>query len=362
MAGAAVNQPVDIDKEQRDIDDLIQSLLHYKPAKTSKETPSAPADLKTPKNARKITRGPGRPPRNAGITGVSDSPKSSPAPVSSDTYPDSHLHATYLECLTKISNLNKCLIDKVNNLNQKVLEQSQKIETLEANRENGTQTVPTAAVNIPPPKSEISQSLIENVVNRVGKIEENLNSQVLLCRGPTVTTKISSFTEGAQPNLQRLKAEVCKEILGSKVTEIAVDSVGVSIFGKNKNVLKFECTNSNVRDLLLRQAKVNRPSGIFVAEFLSSDKLQIYNRLFNLKKQFPKWLKAVYTRRGTVFAVLGEDSKICSFNTLNDVHDLQLPTASPATSNADVSPSAPPPSPTPSPTSRVGDGSDGTLE
>ena len=180
---------------------------------------------------------------------------------------------------------------------------------------------------------------------------------MLLCRGPTVTTKISSFTEGAQPNLQRIKAEVFKEILGSKVTEIAVDSVGVSIFGRNKNILKLECNNSNVRDLLLRQAKITRPSGIFVAEFLSSEKLQIYNRLFNLKKQFPKWLKAVYTRRGTVFAVLGEESKICSFNPLNDVCDLQLPTASPETSNEDVSPSAPPP-PHPSPTSRVGDGSD----
>ena len=359
MAGAVVNQFIDIDKEQKEIDDLIQSLLQFKPTKKSNETPSVPVNQNTPKNpAKRATRGAGRATKNAS---VSESPLLSPSVVSSDTFPASHYHGLFLECMTRINNQNKSLIGKVNDLNQRVVEQSQKIETLEANIVNGPPTVPAAIVDVPPPKPEISQRLIENVVNRVDKIEENLNSQVLLCRGPTVTTKISSFTEGSNPNLQRIKAEVCKEILGSKVTEIAVDSVGLSIFGKNKNLLKLECSNSNVRDLLLQRAKITRPRGIFVAEFLSSEKLQIYNRLFNLKKQYPRWLKAVYTRRGSVFAVLGENSEIHSFNSLQDVYDLQLPTTIPGLSNESVSPLPPPPHP-PSPPPPVQGGSGGTPE
>ena len=363
MADGAANQPVDIITEQREIDELIQSLLQFKPTKRSKETPSIPVDQNTPKNpARRSTRVTGRLTKNGG---VGDSPVSSQSAVPGDTCSTPHYQELYLECLTRINNLNKSLIGKVNDLNQKLDEQSQKIETLEGNVENRLPSVPAATVNLPSQDHEISQSLIENVVNRVEKIEENLNSQTLLCRGPTVTTKISSFTEGNKPNLQRIKAEICKEILGSKVTEIAVESVGLSIYGKNKNLLKLECGNSNVRELLLQQAKITKPSGIFVVEFLCSEKLQIYNRLFTLKKQFPRWLKAVYTRRGSVFAVLGDNSEIRSFSTLKDVHDLQLPTAArPETSTGSVSPPPPPRSPPApsSPSSPVGDSSGGSSE
>ena len=361
MAGAAANHPINITKEQQEIDELIQSLLQFKPNKKPKETPSVPAEQNTPKNpVRRETRGRGKPNK---IAKVSESPSLSPTVVSGDTFSASHFHELFLECLTRINKQNKTLIEKVNDLDQKLVEQSQKIESLEAKIENGPPSVSSAIINVPPPKPEISPSLIENVVNRVEKIEENLNSQVLVCRGPTVTTKISYFTEGSNPNLQRIKAEVCKEILGSKVTEIAVDSIGVSVFGKNKNLLKLKCSNGNVRDLLLQQAKITRPRGIFVAEFLSSEKLQIYNRLFNLKKQYPRWLKAVYTRRGSVFAVMGEGSEVRNFNSLQAVYDLELPTASPGPSVGGVSPPPPPPPPPPpSPSLPVDGASGGSAE
>ena len=44
---------------------------------------------------------------------------------------------------------------------------------------------------------------------------------------------------------------------------------------KDSNMLKIECTNINTRNFLIKQARIRKPHGIYVAEFLPYDKVRI---------------------------------------------------------------------------------------
>ena len=121
------------------------------------------------------------------------------------------------------------------------------------------------------------------------------------------------------------------------------------VFGKNRNLIKIECHSTNVRDSILKQSRINKPKGIYVVDYLSFDKLQVFRRLNDLRKQLPHHIKTVYTRRGDIFGKIGSDDLVQKFNSLEDVEALDLPPMD------IVRPSVPDPS-------SAGDGSDGVAE
>ena len=70
------------------------------------------------------------------------------------------------------------------------------------------------------------------------KLENNQNSRLLICRGPTVTRKIASHSGGSTVELEKIKAELCIDICGTDIAKISVDAFDVSVFGKNRDSLK----------------------------------------------------------------------------------------------------------------------------
>ena len=72
--------------------------------------------------------------------------------------------------------------------------------------------------------SSAKDDLLSNVAERVEKIENNIDSHVLLCRGPKMLTKIASSTVEGVANVDLIKGEICQEICGENIGEISVDS------------------------------------------------------------------------------------------------------------------------------------------
>ena len=139
------------------------------------------------------------------------------------------------------------------------------------------------------------------MVKRVEKIEENINSHLILCRGPSVIDKIATSTVNGVIDLEKVKAEICAEVCGETVSKISVSSLDLSIYGKSKKNLKIECASVTVRNHLLEQARKRKPEGIYLAEFLSPEKLKLHHRVNDLKREFPREVRAVYIRRGDIF-------------------------------------------------------------
>ena len=331
MDGSHLNSlDFDVEKEQRDIEQLIQSLIQFKPPeKANKDIPL------TPKSVRPKARG--RPPLKTASTAESPSLSSAPA----DGVPLSSLRDIFVECLTKINNQNKFLVNKVTELESVVFDQNRKIEELKTATTNCDSLITQCKNQDVPPllSPSPSQSVLSRVVERVDKIENNINSHMLLCRGPTVSSKLTTILENGLPNVDQIKADLCTEIFEQNVSKISVDSFDVSLYGRNRNLLKIECRSTGIRDYIIEQARLRKPKGIYIVDFLSSEKLQIYQRLNNLRKRFPDQITALFTRRGDIFGKVGPEKKIVKFSSLVDVQALPLRDATEAT----LVPPPPPP-------------------
>ena len=183
-----------------------------------------------------------------------------------------------IDCLRKLNERNKVLTNRVVELDSQVQEQNRKIEDLS--------TVVASRSN----DSAIDSREINKVTDRVKKLENevldgSIHSHFLLCRGPKVISKIQECTDEGVLNLDQIKAELCNEICGENVSEISVDSLCLNLHGRERNMLKIECSNTNTRNFLIKQARNRRPTGIYVVEFLPYDKVQLYRRLNDLRKE-----------------------------------------------------------------------------
>ena len=155
-----------------------------------------------------------------------------------------------------------------------------------------------------------------------------------------MSTKIASSTVEGVANIDLIKAEICQEICGENIGEISVDSLSVNIYGRQRSSLKVECANINTKNFILKRARVRKPRGIYVSEFLTSNKLKIYHQLYNLRRQCPHKFKAIFTRGGEVFCRTDPDDRMLKFNSLDDVEAL-------GREIIDTSPPPPPPPPPP---------------
>ena len=141
----------------------------------------------------------------------------------------------------------------------------------------------------------------------------------MICRGTSVPQLIASSTDGNSTNFERLKGDVCRAICGDDVTGVDVGGLQVGLFGRDKKAIKVVCSNLTSRIHLLRQARQKRPNGIFVSEFLTTEKLSLFHKLRQLKKQHPAKIKSVFTRGGNIYYALSDSDRITQVSSLQEL-------------------------------------------
>ena len=107
----------------------------------------------------------------------------------------------------------------------------------------------------------------------------------MICRGVTVESMVENTTaQGNSPNLNRLKGDICRAVCGDELTGVDIGSLQLSLFGRDKKSLKLDCVNPSSKIHLLKQARKNKPHGVFVSEYLTPTKSSIFYNLRQLKK------------------------------------------------------------------------------
>ena len=329
MAGSHIGTSVlNIEEEQKEIDELISSLLEYKPA--TKNSSATPQLRTTPITANRSAKSRGRPPKLKPPVSAR-SPSVSETSIGPQELPSIGLLIT---CIEKINNQNKVLLDLVKELDSKVQNQST-IKPMDSVDVAANSEVTDSAT----PQSSVSSEVLRTVVEKVDKIEESINSRILICRGPEVSKKIASSTENSAIDFGKLKAQLCVAVCGSEITKIGVESFGISVFGKNRNSLKIDCNNISIKNFLLKQIRSRKPKGIYLIEFLSPEKRKIHNKLVTLKKENPSIIKAVYVRGGVIYGKVNQDT--VKFESLEDVRNIAIETSVPENLERDPHPSTP---------------------
>ena len=333
MAGSHIGSTVlNIEEEQKEIDELISSLLDYKPA--SKDTPviqrGSPKARNTPTTANKSTKGRGRPPRTKPPV-----PARSPSlPQDTIAPPEIPSMGLLITCIEKLNNQNKVLLNRVKELDAKVESQCS------SGPLNSVNNIASSEVSVSPtPQTPVSSDVLKSVVEKVDKIEDSINSRILICRGPEVSKKIISVTENSAIDFGKLKAQLCADICGSEVTKIGVSSFGISLFGRNRNSIKIDCNNISIKKFLLSQIRSRKPEGIYLVDFLSPDKRRIHNKLVALKKENPSIVKAVYVRGGVIYAKINQDT--VKFDCFEDIRSIGIETPIPENSPGGTPPNIP---------------------
>ena len=199
----------DLKAEQDSIDKIIDTLLNSNPPFSSgsllqQRRESGVSTSASPVRGRG-TRGPGRP------KGTRTTTTRTPSSPTAET-PETLSLLAVIQCLNKINVQNKRLLEFVEVISNKV---------------ENTNT-PNAETNVAPIVSDgnstTSQSLAV-VSDRLEKIEQNINSTTLICRGSVVEDLLKDSLTGESPNLERLKGEICRNACGDEVTSIDITNV-----------------------------------------------------------------------------------------------------------------------------------------
>ena len=213
-----------------------------------KSIENAAASMNSNSPSSQVKKGRGRPAK------VSVPPSS---PVPSGSTSGISLDAV-VECLNKINDQNKQLLNFVEVLADKVEKNTSAVNTTVSQGEN--------------PQPIERNTVLEGVTNRLGKIEQNLNFNTLICRGPTVEGLIVEFTAGGSTNLERLKGKVCEAVCDDEITGIDVRDLQASLYGRDRKCVRLSCTNPASKIQLLKQARRKKPNRLYVNEFLTSTK------------------------------------------------------------------------------------------
>ena len=218
---------------------------------------------------------------------------------------------TIVECLNKINEQNKALLNIVEVLSNKV----------ENNASAENAAISQGANSVPMEQN----SVLKVVNNRLNKIEQNLNSNTLICRGPSVENLINESVSGESTNLELIKGKVCAAVCGGEVTGVNVWDLQLSVYGRDKKCIRLTCANLVSKIYLLKHARQKKPSGIFVNEFLTNAKLKIYKNLRNLKAQHPNKIKAVFTTNRNVLYTLHDVNQLIHASSLDNLSGIICP-------------------------------------
>ena len=113
--------------------------------------------------------------------------------------------------------------------------------------------------------SEVQELINTAITDRLEKIEQNINSNVLICRGPGVSELVSEVKTGSTVNYEGLKGNLCRAICGDDITGIDIGNLQVTLFGHEKKAIKIDCANSSSKLHIVKQARQKKPSGTVMA-------------------------------------------------------------------------------------------------
>ena len=213
-----------------------------------------------------------------------------------------------VQCRNKIDYQNKKLLNVVEVLSEKVEKDTSAGNTTQSQGEN---LVPIE-----------QNAVLEGVNNRLEKIEQNLNSNTLICRGSTVERLVNETATGETANLERLKGRVCEAVCGEEITAIDVRDLQINLYGRDRKSVRLSCTNLASKIHLLRQARRKKPGGLFVNDFLTSSKWKIYKNLRQLKALHPSKIKSVFTRNGNVFYSTSDSAQVIHVSSITDLNNI----------------------------------------
>ena len=232
-----------------------------------------------------------------------------------------------LKTLTNISDLHPGvlidLLNKTNDLSKKILSEfyalSRKYDELEAKLKNQT-TYASDSSHKPVLNSTSSVLNEENDYDlglRVDFLEQKSNLSTVVLSGDD----ISNIVKDSQKS--ELKENVAS-LLKRKVANVEPSEISELFpLGKEKKSLKLTCSTENIKRKLISSAKQSKSPNLYVNEFLTKKRYQLFHQARLLKKKYPSSNLIVYTRFGDIYFKITREGKYQKISTLGQISALE---------------------------------------
>ena len=180
-----------------------------------------------------------------------------------------------MDYLTKVSSLNKKLLQNFELLTDKYIALNDKLSN------SSTQLLVPNTLESPlhpqlPVLTSVGSKFEQNISNfnedlfsKVDSLEQSSNACIVICSGENINDIASTDA----PNMKN-KLYTALKTVSPEITESDVDHV--SVFGKHRKQLKVTCSNISVKNKLLRDIRTKKPTNFFISEGLCHDIFEGY--------------------------------------------------------------------------------------
>ena len=173
--------------------------------------------------------------------------------------------------------------------------------------------------NIPDSSLDKNRYDDDKIVVKLDDLEQKLNSNTLICSGPS----ISNITTN-EASITNLKDDVLKEIKNLAPSKSPDEFLSIVPIGKDKSKIKIVCRTESIRNEILNEARKKKLRNIYFSEFLTLSRNSLFYELRQLKKNFPDKLYATYTRRGNLYYKLQPSDDHVRVQSSRDILNLNL--------------------------------------
>lgn len=160
---------------------------------------------------------------------------------------------------------------------------------------------------------------LDSLDSRIDLIEQKALSNHIKLEGDLCQPFISDYIASSPKNVDLLKCNISSEINKVKPDLLQAGEIeSVHVIGNDKKHLKIRLTNTTSRISILKAFKTQKPSNIFISEYLTKTRANLYYKLRATKRLNPK-IKAAYIFGGSICCKTTEDDKVHQLNTVDSL-------------------------------------------
>ena len=143
-------------------------------------------------------------------------------------------------------------------------------------------------------------------------MEQDALSKTVMVQGVSIDSLLENNLQDMKYNMSGIKFAITSEI-DSFITHTFAenDITELSIVGCARKHLKVVLASANMKSSILQGARSNRPTNIYINEYLTQKRSALLYKLCVIKEDNPA-IGSVYTRNGSIYYKLHSDKKNCT--------------------------------------------------
>ena len=152
-----------------------------------------------------------------------------------------------------------------------------------------------------------NKATVQKLEVKIDQVEQDALSKTIMVQGVSIDSLLESNLQDMKYNMSGIKSVIRSEI-DSFITQTFAenDITELSIVGRARKYQKVVLASTNMKSSILQGARLNRPTNIYINEYMTQNRSALLYKLRVVKKDNPA-IGSVCTRNGSIYYKLHSD-------------------------------------------------------